>query len=104
MVRSFRCRETERIFHGGVPPSFPPDIQRRARAKLMLLDAAAGLADLQRVPGLRLEALRGGSSGAMEHPRERSVAHLQRKRMENRSTGMSPQELFEHGRLPNIHP
>jgi proteic killer suppression protein len=63
MIRSFRCRETERIFRGGVSMAFPPDIQGRARAKLALLDSAADLADLRRIPGLRLEALRGDRAG-----------------------------------------
>jgi proteic killer suppression protein len=63
MIRSFRCAETERIFLGGVSRSFPPEIQRRAQAKLEFLHGAADLADLRAVPGLRLEALRGDRSG-----------------------------------------
>jgi hypothetical protein len=35
---------------------FPPDIQPRARRKLVLLDEAEDLEDLRRTPGNRLEA------------------------------------------------
>jgi proteic killer suppression protein len=63
MIRSFRSRETERIFRGGVSPTFPPDIQMRARRKLVLLDDAADLDDLRQTPGNRLEALTGDRIG-----------------------------------------
>jgi proteic killer suppression protein len=63
MIRSFRCRETERIFRGGVSPVFPPDIQTRARRKLVLLDDAVDLNDLRQTPGNRLEALKGDRAG-----------------------------------------
>jgi proteic killer suppression protein len=63
MIRSFRCRETERIFRRGSSPAFPADIQVRARTKLVLLDDAADLDDLRRTPGNRLEALRGDRAG-----------------------------------------
>jgi proteic killer suppression protein len=63
VIRTFRCQETERIFRGGVSRAFPPDIQRRALAKLLLLDGAADLADLRASPGLRLEALKGDRAG-----------------------------------------
>jgi toxin HigB-1 len=63
VIRSFQCRETERIFKGGVSRAFPADIQRRASAKLRLLDGAADLDDLRASPGLRLEALKGDRAG-----------------------------------------
>ncbi len=63
MIRSFRCRETERIFRGGVSTAFPPDIQARARRKLVLLDDAVDLNDLRQTPGNRLEALQGDRAG-----------------------------------------
>jgi proteic killer suppression protein len=47
MIRSFRCRETERISLGGVSRDFPPDIQTRARNKLVFLDKARDLDDLR---------------------------------------------------------
>jgi toxin HigB-1 len=63
MIRSFRCRETERIFRRGISRAFPPDIQVRARSKLVLLNDAVDLDDLRRTPGNRLEALRGDRAG-----------------------------------------
>ena len=42
---------------------FPPDIQSRARRKLILLDDALDLNDLRRTPGNRLEALKGDRAG-----------------------------------------
>ncbi len=59
MIRSFRCRETERIFRGGTSRQFPPEIQTRARLRLRLLHSAISLADLIAVQGNRFEALRG---------------------------------------------
>jgi toxin HigB-1 len=63
MIRSFKCRETERIFLGGVSRTFPPNIQRRARSKLLLLDGAADLNDLRQTPGNLLEKLSGDRAG-----------------------------------------
>jgi proteic killer suppression protein len=63
MIWSFRSRETERVFRGGVSATFPPDIQARARKKLVLLDDAVDLNDLRQTPGNRLEALTGDRAG-----------------------------------------
>jgi proteic killer suppression protein len=63
MIRSFRCRETERVFEGEVSSEFPADIQDRARRKLFVLDSAVDLTDLGRVPGNRLEKLGGDRTG-----------------------------------------
>ncbi|MEJ0026724.1 MAG: type II toxin-antitoxin system RelE/ParE family toxin [Rhizomicrobium sp.] len=63
MIRSFRCRHTERIWSGRPAGRFPPDIQQRALVKLRLIDAAATVTDLRNPPGNRLEALRGDRRG-----------------------------------------
>jgi toxin HigB-1 len=63
VIRSFRCRETKRIFDGEESPAFPLDIQDRARQKLRMLDAARGPQDLYRPPGNRFEALQGDRRG-----------------------------------------
>ncbi|HEY0105950.1 MAG TPA: type II toxin-antitoxin system RelE/ParE family toxin [Rhizomicrobium sp.] len=63
MIRSFRCRETGRIWSGRRSGKFPADIQQRALNKLRLVDAAAALDDLRNPPGNRLEALRGDRRG-----------------------------------------
>jgi toxin HigB-1 len=67
MIRSFRCRETERIFRNQISRAFPPDIQNTARRKLRQLDDAVSLDDLRNPPGNRLEPLRG------DHQREHSI-------------------------------
>ena len=43
--------------------TFPADIQRRAQAKLMMLNNAHDLKDLRVPPGNRLEALSGDRKG-----------------------------------------
>lgn len=63
MIRSFRCRETRRVFLGEPTRAFPPDILRTAQRKLQYLDAAQVVSDLSVPPGNRLEALRGNRAG-----------------------------------------
>ena len=65
MIRSFRCKETERIWQGDSSRTFPPDIQARAFRKLRQIDAARTLEDLRNPPGNRLEVLRGARKGQM---------------------------------------
>ncbi len=59
MIQSFACAETERLFGDQVARRLPPQIQRVARRKLLLLDAAKTVNDLRSPPGNRLEALSG---------------------------------------------
>lgn len=63
MIRSFRNRETERLF--GRKPSlrWSASIERAALRKLLILDAATNLEDLRTPPGNRLERLSGKRSG-----------------------------------------
>jgi proteic killer suppression protein len=63
VIRSFRDRETERLFRRERSRALPTDLQRVALRKLVQLDAAASLADLRVPPGNRLEALRGARGG-----------------------------------------
>lgn len=63
MIRSFACKETERLFADENSRRFPPQIQRVARRKLLLLDQARRLEDLRVPPGNHLEALKGDRSG-----------------------------------------
>lgn len=63
MIRSFRCRETERVFLDLPTHAFPPDIIRTARRKLQYLDGAQSLRDLLSPPGNRLERLHGDRAG-----------------------------------------
>jgi proteic killer suppression protein len=57
MIKSFRDRTTEAVFHGEGPKGFPADLVKVARRKLRYLDAAADLRDLRLPPGNHLEAL-----------------------------------------------
>ena len=63
MIKSFRCRETEKIFHRQFSGKFPHDIQQRAFMKLNAIDAATQLKDLSLPPSNRLEALKGERKG-----------------------------------------
>jgi len=63
MIRSFACPETERLFADEVSRRLPPQIQRVARRKLLLLHQARRLDDLRAPPGNRLEALKGDRAG-----------------------------------------
>ena len=63
MIRSFICRDTERLANGYRVRRFT-SIERVARRKLAQLDAAATLAFLRVPPGNRLEALRGDRAGS----------------------------------------
>jgi toxin HigB-1 len=62
VIRSFRDRDTEKLFADLSVRRFGA-IERVARRKLQLLDAALRLEDLRVPPGNRLEALRGNRAG-----------------------------------------
>ena len=63
MIKSFRNKETERLFRREPSRRLPPGVQRRALRKLLVLDAAEGLTDLRVPPGNRLEKLVGTRKG-----------------------------------------
>ena len=63
MIKSFRDRETERIWQGEVLRRFPAAIQNAALGKLRMVNQAKSLSDLKVPPGNRLEALRGRRRG-----------------------------------------
>ncbi len=65
MIRSFKCRDTERIWEGESSRKFPGEIQDRALRKLRLIEAALTVDDLRLPPGNRLEALKGDRAGQM---------------------------------------
>ena len=64
MIRSFRCKETEKIFNRIFSKRFPPDIQRVVLRKLRMLNRADLLNDLRVPPSNRLEQLRGDRLGS----------------------------------------
>ena len=63
MIRSFASRETERLFQRQFSRKLPHDMQRRARIKLEILDAAERVEDLRIPPSNRLEKLSGDKKG-----------------------------------------
>ena len=62
MIKSFRCRDTERLFDDNPVKRFRI-VERVARRKLLMLHRAKKLNDLRVPPGNRLEALKGDRSG-----------------------------------------
>ena len=63
MIKSFADKRTAAIFAGYVVRGLPAQIQKRARAKILAIDAALQLDDLRIPPDNRLEALRGDRKG-----------------------------------------
>ena len=63
MIRSFRDRETEKVFRREGTRKLPLDVQRIAQRKLAILDAAESLQDLRVPPGNRLDRLSGDREG-----------------------------------------
>jgi len=63
MIESFRCRETEKIWKRRFSKKFPPDIQGRARRKLIALHISESITDLRVPPSNHLEALKNERKG-----------------------------------------
>ena len=63
MVRSFKCKETEKIFQRTFSRKLPRDIQQIAFRKLRMLNRAMTLTDLRVTPANRLEKLKGDREG-----------------------------------------
>jgi proteic killer suppression protein len=63
MIKSFRSKETEKLFLRQRSLRFSADLHRCALRKLLLIDAAERLEDLRVPPGNRLERLTGNRQG-----------------------------------------
>lgn len=63
MIANFADKETERIWFGHRSRKLPSEIQKRAIAKLALLNRAKNLDDLRSPPSNRLHALSGDRAG-----------------------------------------
>ena len=63
VIVSFKSEETKLIFDGFRSSQYPPDIQKTALRKLLILDAATSINDLRVPPGNRLEKLVGDRKG-----------------------------------------
>ena len=63
MIKTFRDKETEKIFSREFSGKLQQAIQRVAHRKLIILDAAVELIDLRIPPGNQLKALKGHRKG-----------------------------------------
>jgi len=63
MIKSFRNKDTERLFARQLSPRFPANLHQAAWRKLAILDAAERLDDLRVPPGNHLEKLAGDREG-----------------------------------------
>ena len=63
MIKSFRDKETEKIFNRYFSGKLPKTIQNNARKKLVMLDSVTEMEDLKVPPGNGLEALKGDRKG-----------------------------------------
>ena len=63
MIKSFKCKETEKIFNRRFSKKLPSSIQQIAFRKLRMLNRAVIMADLKVPPNNRLEKLKGDRKG-----------------------------------------
>jgi toxin HigB-1 len=63
MIRTFKDRETEKIFNREFSKKIPSDIQEIALRKLRMLNRSMNLNDLKVPPANRLEKLKGNRAG-----------------------------------------
>ena len=63
LVRSLAAKYSAAGFAGHAVRGLPIQIQPRAGAKILMIDAGVRLDDLRSLPGNRLEALRGDRQG-----------------------------------------
>ncbi len=59
MIKSFKDKETNRIFSGEISRKLPFDIQRTAKRKLLMINAIDNIFDLSIPPSNHLEKLKG---------------------------------------------
>lgn len=63
MIKSFKCKETEKLFGGRFSAKLPRGVQKRAAFKLNILHAATQLDTLRVPPSNHLEAMKGNRAG-----------------------------------------
>lgn len=63
MIKSFRCKETEKIFHREYSRELPENIQKVALRKLRMIHQSQTREDLKVPPANRLEKLSGNRKG-----------------------------------------
>jgi toxin HigB-1 len=63
VIRSFKCRDTEKVFNYEHSTAWSEPVRKAALRRLYALDAATNLLDLRSPPSNRLEKLRGNRVG-----------------------------------------
>jgi proteic killer suppression protein len=63
MIKSFKDKETEKLWNKGSSTKIPVEIQLRGLKKLRLIDASNNLNDLAFPPSNQLEQLKGDRKG-----------------------------------------
>lgn len=63
MIRSFKCKETDKIFREEVSRKIPHEVQKTALRKLIMINNSKELKDLKSPPSNNLEALCGDREG-----------------------------------------
>lgn len=63
MIKTFKCKETEKLFRGQFSTKLPQVIQRTAVIKLNMLNAASMIETLRVPPSNHLEALHHDREG-----------------------------------------
>jgi toxin HigB-1 len=63
MIKSFRSKETEKIWEGEFSKKLPADIQDVVRRKLRMLNNSTSIKDLMLPPSNMLEDLKGDRKG-----------------------------------------
>lgn len=63
VIRSFREKDTAKVFAGRRTRKIPPDVLERAEAKLVVLDQSESLQELTLPPSNRLHKLSGDRGG-----------------------------------------
>ena len=63
MIRTFADKQSAIIYTSKISKSLPHNIQKRAYAKMLMIDAAKELNDLLVSPGNKLEPLSGNRNG-----------------------------------------
>ncbi|HIJ52425.1 MAG TPA: type II toxin-antitoxin system RelE/ParE family toxin [Planctomycetes bacterium] len=63
MIKTFKCKETEKLFHREYSRKLPRDIQKTAFRKLRMVDRSKTLNDLKIPPANKLKKLSGERKG-----------------------------------------
>jgi len=63
MIKSFKCKETEKIWLEEYSKKLPANIQKRALNKLMMINLYKNLSDFKTPPKNCFEALKGNRQG-----------------------------------------